>query len=184
MPDPSPSLRAFMCAKPIDMHCLNNWTDLKQYVTDGYLSIDDNVSEREMKYVAMGRKGWRFLGSNDSGRNHAIILSILSTCRHHGVEPWAYSKIDRGSQHEPRRPGSPQMAAKILPSASNRNQHPGECPKPIAKFTPTAKHLSVKASGNCCLIDNLAYQQLIGKNATRHGGTFAAAGSAMLEQEN
>jgi hypothetical protein len=43
-----------------------------------------------MKYIAMGRRAWLFLGSDKAGANHAIVLSILSTCRRHGVEPWAY----------------------------------------------------------------------------------------------
>ena len=71
-------------------YCLNNWQELTQYVTDGFLSIDNNASEREMKYVAMGRKCWLFFGSDKGGKDHAIILSILSTCRRHGVEPLSY----------------------------------------------------------------------------------------------
>ncbi|CAN5210890.1 IS66 family transposase [soil metagenome] len=71
-------------------YCLNNWEALTQYVTDGRLSIDNNHSEREMKYIAMGRKAWLFFGSDQGGKNHATILSILSTCRRHNVEPWAY----------------------------------------------------------------------------------------------
>lgn len=71
-------------------YCLNNWNELSQYVIDGDLSIDNNISEREMKYIAMGRRAWLFLGSDTGGKNHAIVLSLLSTCRRHGVEPWAY----------------------------------------------------------------------------------------------
>lgn len=71
-------------------YCLNNWTSLIQYVRDGELKIDNNHCEREMKYIAMGRKSWLFYGSDRGGTNHAIVLSVLSTCRRHGVEPWAY----------------------------------------------------------------------------------------------
>jgi transposase len=71
-------------------YCLNNWEALTQYVNDGRLSIDNNHSEREMKYIAMGRKAWLFFGSDQGGKNHATILSILATCRRHNVEPWAY----------------------------------------------------------------------------------------------
>lgn len=71
-------------------YCLNNWRELTQYITEGFLSIDNNVSEREMKYVAMGRKCWLFFGSDKGGKDHAIVLSILSTCRRHGVEPLSY----------------------------------------------------------------------------------------------
>lgn len=71
-------------------YCINNWNELTQYVKDGELKIDNNHSEREMKYVAMGRKAWLFFGSDKGGKDHAIVMSILSTCRRHGVEPWAY----------------------------------------------------------------------------------------------
>jgi transposase len=71
-------------------YCLNNWTELKQYVTDGELKIDNNHTEREMKYVAMGKRAWLFFGSDEGGKNDAIVSSIISTCRRHGVEPLSY----------------------------------------------------------------------------------------------
>jgi transposase len=71
-------------------YCLNNWNELTQYVKDGELRIDNNHTEREMKYVAMGKKAWLFFGSDQGGKNDAIVSSVLSTCRRHGVEPWAY----------------------------------------------------------------------------------------------
>jgi transposase len=71
-------------------YCLNNWTELTQYVNDGALRIDNNHTEREMKYIAMGKHAWLFFGSDKGAKDHAIVLSILSTCRRHGVEPWSY----------------------------------------------------------------------------------------------
>jgi len=71
-------------------YCLNNWNELTQYVTDGELKIDNNHTEREMKYVSMGKKAWLFFGSDQGGKNDAIVSSIISTCRRHGVEPWSY----------------------------------------------------------------------------------------------
>jgi transposase len=71
-------------------YCLNNWTALTQYVNDGALRIDNNHTEREMKYIAMGKHAWLFFGSDKGAKDHAIVLSILSTCRRHRVEPWSY----------------------------------------------------------------------------------------------
>jgi transposase len=71
-------------------YCLNNWIELTEYVKEGRLQIDNNHTEREMKYIAMGRKAWLFFGSDEGGKNHAIIISILATCRRHGIEPWSY----------------------------------------------------------------------------------------------
>lgn len=71
-------------------YCINNWKELTQYVNDGSLKIDNNHTEREMKYIAMGRKAWLFFGSDKGAQDHAVVLSVLSTCRRHGVEPWTY----------------------------------------------------------------------------------------------
>jgi transposase len=71
-------------------YCLNNWNELTQYVSDGALKIDNNHTEREMKYIAMGRHAWLFFGSDKGAKDHAIVFSVLSTCRRHGVEPWSY----------------------------------------------------------------------------------------------
>ncbi len=71
-------------------YCLNNWNELKQYTTNGALKIDNNHTEREMKYISMGKKAWLFFGSDQGGKNDAVVSSIISTCRRHGVEPWSY----------------------------------------------------------------------------------------------
>jgi transposase len=54
------------------------------------LAIDNNVAEREMKQIAIGRKNWLFLGSEQGGKTAAILMSFTSTCKRPGVEPWAY----------------------------------------------------------------------------------------------
>jgi transposase len=56
------------------------------------LAIDNNVSEREMKRVAIGRMNWLLVGSLHGGQTAAVLLSFASTCHHLGVEPWAYLK--------------------------------------------------------------------------------------------
>ena len=71
-------------------YALNNWTALVRYTEAGYLAIDNNVAEREMKRVAIGRKNWLFVGSAPGGRTAAVLLSFTSTCQRLGVEPWAY----------------------------------------------------------------------------------------------
>jgi len=73
-------------------YALNNWTALKRYTEAGFLSIDNNVAEREMKRIAIGRKNWLFVGSDQGGRTAAILFSFTSTCHRLGVEPWTYLK--------------------------------------------------------------------------------------------
>jgi transposase len=71
-------------------YALNNWTALSRFTEAGFLSIDNNVAEREMKRIAIGRKNWLFVGSDRGGRTAAILFSFTSTCHRLGVEPWAY----------------------------------------------------------------------------------------------
>ncbi len=71
-------------------YALNNWTALVRYTTAGFLDIDNNVAEREMKRVAIGRKNWLFVGSQPGGQMAAVMLSFTSTCHRLSVEPWSY----------------------------------------------------------------------------------------------
>ena len=71
-------------------YALNNWTALVRYTEAGFLTIDNNVAEREMKRIAIGRKNWLFVGSPQGGQTAAVLLSFASTCQRLGVEPWAY----------------------------------------------------------------------------------------------
>src|SRR5215813_11106762 len=63
---------------------------LVRYTEAGFLAIDNNVAEREMKRIAIGRKNWLFVGSPQGGRTAAVLVSFTSTCYRLGVEPWAY----------------------------------------------------------------------------------------------
>lgn len=71
-------------------YALNNWEALRRYTQAGFLTIDNNVSEREMKKIAIGRKNWLSIGSPRGGQTVAVLLSFTSTCQRLGVEPWAY----------------------------------------------------------------------------------------------
>jgi transposase len=68
----------------------NNWTALVRYTEAGFLAIDNNVAEREMKRIAIGRKNWLFVGSPQGGRTAAVLMSFTSTCNRLAVEPWSY----------------------------------------------------------------------------------------------
>jgi transposase len=71
-------------------YALNNWSALVRYTESGILAIDNNVAEREMKRVAIGRKNWLFVGSLKGGQTAAVLFSFTSTCQRLGVEPWSY----------------------------------------------------------------------------------------------
>ena len=68
----------------------NQWAALRRYVSDGRLTIDNNVSERTMRLQAIGRKDWQFLGSAEAGPRAAVLFTILAGAKRHCLEPWAY----------------------------------------------------------------------------------------------
>src|SRR5260370_24639904 len=71
-------------------YALNNWAALVRYTEAGFRAIDNNVAEREMKRIAIGRKNWLTVGSPRGGQTAAVLFSFTSTCQRLGVEPWAY----------------------------------------------------------------------------------------------
>ena len=67
-----------------------NWKALNVYTTDGRLTIDNNVSERDVRRIAIGRKNWQFIGSEAAGYRIAALYSIIASAKRHHLEPFAY----------------------------------------------------------------------------------------------
>jgi transposase len=68
----------------------NQRAALRRYVSDGRLTIDNNVSERTVRLQAIGRKNWEFIGSAEAGPRAAVLFTILAGAKRHHLEPWAY----------------------------------------------------------------------------------------------
>lgn len=68
----------------------NNWMALSRYVEQGYLAIDNNLAERTLRAVALGRNNWGVLGSEAGGQTAAVLYSIVATCKHLNLDPFAY----------------------------------------------------------------------------------------------
>ncbi len=71
-------------------YALNNWEALGRYTEQGYLAIDNNLSERTLRVVALGRNNWGVLGSESGGQRAAVLYSVVQTCKHLGIDPFAY----------------------------------------------------------------------------------------------
>jgi transposase len=68
----------------------NNWEALKRFLSDGRLPIDNNEAERDLRCVAIGRKNWLFVGSEEGGERTAIILTVMASAHRHDLDVWAY----------------------------------------------------------------------------------------------
>jgi transposase len=71
-------------------YAANNWAALGRYRDAGYLAIDNNLAERTLRAVAVGRNNWGVVGSAVGGRTAATLYSVVGTCKHLGIDPWAY----------------------------------------------------------------------------------------------
>lgn len=71
-------------------YALNQWTALNRYVDDGDLSIDNNMAERNLRGIAIGRKNWMTLGSDRGGRAAAILYTLIQSAKRHDLDPFVY----------------------------------------------------------------------------------------------
>jgi len=71
-------------------YALNQWEALQRFTTDGRLSIDNNIAERALRGVAVGRKNWLFFQEETGGITAAVVLSLLVTAKAVGLVPQLY----------------------------------------------------------------------------------------------
>jgi transposase len=71
-------------------YALRHWQALTRYVDDGFLDIDNNVAERTLRHIAIGRKNWLFAGSAKGAETAATLFTVTSSCHRHGVDVFAY----------------------------------------------------------------------------------------------
>jgi transposase len=76
---------------------------LLRYLDDGRLVMDNNRSERELRRIAVGRKAWLFVGSDDHAQAAGHIFSLVASAKLHGLDPEAYLRdLFRVLGHWPR----------------------------------------------------------------------------------
>lgn len=99
-------------------YALNQWEALNVYATDGDLSIDNNISERALRRIAVGRNNWEFLGSDNGGTTAAVLFSLIATCERHHVNPFEYLRdvLTRIASHPSNR------LAELLPDSWKAQQ--------------------------------------------------------------
>lgn len=68
----------------------NHQAQLRVYLGDPDVPIDTNHLERALRVIPMGRKNWLFNWTEVGAQHVGIIQSLLTTCRLHGVDPYAY----------------------------------------------------------------------------------------------
>ena len=82
-------------------YSLNQWEALNRYVDDPMLDIDNNLSERTLRMVVIGRKNYMFAGSEAGAWRAAIIYSLVASCKLNEIDPFRYFRdvLARVSTH-------------------------------------------------------------------------------------
>jgi transposase len=62
-------------------YTLLQWGKLTRFLEHAELELSNNLAENSMRPVAVGRKNWIHVGSQQAGPKVAAILSIVETCR-------------------------------------------------------------------------------------------------------
>lgn len=71
-------------------YSLNQETALRRFLDDGRLPATNNISERQLRRQAVGRKNWLFIGSDDGAEVNTTFSTLIASCHLHDIEPEAY----------------------------------------------------------------------------------------------
>jgi transposase len=69
--------------------CSNVHT-LKQFLFDVRIPLDNNLAENAERAIAIGRKNYLFVHSEEAGKALALLYSLTASCVRSGVNPLAY----------------------------------------------------------------------------------------------
>jgi transposase len=84
-------VNADVTAKAID-YTLKRWGALVVHVDDARVPVDNNAVENMMRPIALGRKNWLFIGSQQAGERAATLMSLIESAKLNGHDAWAYLK--------------------------------------------------------------------------------------------
>ncbi len=68
-------------------YTLERWANLKVYLQDGRLEIDNNLVENSIRPCALGKNNFMFAGSHDAAQSIAMMYSFTGTCRMQSKDP-------------------------------------------------------------------------------------------------
>lgn len=68
----------------------NQLDSLLVFLDDPEVALDNNISERMLRTIAIGRKNFLFVGNDLAGEHHAVLQSLITSCESNGVNPIDY----------------------------------------------------------------------------------------------
>lgn len=68
----------------------NRWEALRRYTSDGRIPIDNTLVERLFRGIAVGRKNYLFVGSQEGGITAARLYTIVQSAKRHNLDLTPY----------------------------------------------------------------------------------------------
>lgn len=84
-------VKADVTAKAMD-YTLRRWAALTLHLQDARIPVDNNAVENAIRPIALGRKNWLFVGSEQAGLRAATLMSLIESAKLNGHDAWAYLK--------------------------------------------------------------------------------------------
>ena len=74
----------------------------RPYLENGQLELDNNICERSISPLTLGRKNYLFMGSKGGGKAAANAYTLIETARMNGVNPeaWLTWVLERIADHK------------------------------------------------------------------------------------
>ena len=84
-------VKADVTARAMD-YTLRRWDALLVHVDDARVPVDNNPVENVIRPIALGRKNWLFIGSEQAGERASVLMSLIESAKLNGHDAWAYLK--------------------------------------------------------------------------------------------
>jgi transposase len=115
-------------------YATNQECELRRVLDDPRLPLDNTRSERALRKIVVGRKGWMFYGSDVHAQAAAAHFSLIASCRLHRLDPEQYlDEIMRLLPYWPR-----ERYLELSPkhwTATRAKLDPHELARPLGEFT-------------------------------------------------
>ena len=83
-------------------YAINQKEALSHFLDEPKVRLDNNLSERHLRLVALGRKNFLFVGHDTGGKNLAILQTIVASCVANKLNPQEYlTDVIMRVQHHP-----------------------------------------------------------------------------------
>ena len=110
---------------------LKRWDGFARFLDDGRICLTNNVVERALRGICLGRKSWLFAGSDRGGERAAAMYTLIGTAKLNDVTPQAWLTDVLGRIAE-------------MPQTRLRNSSPGTGRPNGNRHSPRSRRTSFK----------------------------------------